>query len=692
MALQVTNIKGTFEDGREKTGFYMDGYLCNNLLGIPNYLKKKWDVVAIVSGHGKVRVGKALVKGSKVLMSDGSWKNIEHINIGDKVISPSVDGKKSSIEIVEEKIGHKQLEMCEIKSSKDNSPLYKCCVEHNIPVRTLWIKTDKTKTKKPTEYIWKDEIYQAGDLASKNEQWFKNHCPKIITSPTITNFEIKDFEVNPYLLGLYLGDGWICSKNRIKISNADENIYNWLKTNTKVIDKRKDTINIQYDSSKLQCGTGAYNKKIPKKALTSSYEYRKRLFEGLLDTDAYINPKGFVTYTTASEQLALDVEELCKTLGCRASINIIYKNCQTFKAKRKYYNIYINTGELSRELNLLRERKKRLLEVDLQNNQNKDSQFETISINKINERLDGYCIQVSGNSKLYITDNYSVTHNSTLAFQVAALISWLLAGGRIDMELVKNTQGKTGWKVNKVVNPTKPIKFSLEENVAFSAMELKNTATKLHDKYGKNQLIIYDEGREGLEGARAMENLNKVMQDFFQECGFMGHVILIVLPNYFKLHEDYSVSRSLFLIDAFHDKYKRRGYFNFYNETDKEWLYFLGKKRIGITQKYKSHRETFWGRFTSWFPFDRLEYERLKGEALKNRAKSRREVQYKLHRDALVYAMHSDIGKLPWSSEKISKMIEKLSKQPISADTIDRVCESMVKKIEQDNESEIETP
>jgi len=291
---------------------------------------------------------------------------------------------------------------------------------------------------------------------------------------------------------------------------------------------------------------------------------------------------------------------------------------------------------------------------------------------------------VSGHGKVRVG-------KSTLAFQVASLIAWINAGGRIDMELVKNTQGKTGWKVNKVKNPTEPIKFSLEENVVFSAMDLKNTATKLHEKYGKNQIIIYDEGREGLEGARAMENLNKVMQDFFQECGYMGHIILIVLPNYFKLHEDYSVSRSLFLIDAFHDKHKKRGYFNFYNETDKEWLYFLGKKRIGITQKYKSHRETFWGRFTSWFPFDRVEYERLKGEALKNRAKSRREVQYKLHRDALVYAMHSEIGKIPWTAKKIAEVIEKISKQPISVDTVEKISEIMHKKVQEETENEAET-
>lgn len=280
---------------------------------------------------------------------------------------------------------------------------------------------------------------------------------------------------------------------------------------------------------------------------------------------------------------------------------------------------------------------------------------------------------------------------STLAFQVASLLAWLNAGGRIDMKEVTDDRGKKKFVISNVVQPKEKLKFSLEENVVFSAIDLKSTAQKLFAKYGRNQIIIYDEGREGLEGARAMENLNKVMQDFFQECGFMGMIILIVLPNFFKLHEDYAVSRSVFLIDCFHDKQKRRGYFNFYTETDKEWLYFLGKKQIGITHKYRAAHETFWGRFTSWFPFDRLEYEKLKAEALKKRAKTRREVQYKEQRDALIYTMNRENVKLPISAEKIKKYIEKYSKDTISSEIITKTCESMFQKLQEKTEEDLES-
>ena len=42
-----------------RLGFYMDEFLALNLNSLPNYLKNAWDVVGIISGHGKVRIGKS---------------------------------------------------------------------------------------------------------------------------------------------------------------------------------------------------------------------------------------------------------------------------------------------------------------------------------------------------------------------------------------------------------------------------------------------------------------------------------------------------------------------------------------------------------------------------------------------------------------------------------------------------------
>lgn len=259
---------------------------------------------------------------------------------------------------------------------------------------------------------------------------------------------------------------------------------------------------------------------------------------------------------------------------------------------------------------------------------------------------------VSGHGKVRIG-------KSTLAMQICHYLAWVFAGGKI----IANEKGE----VQEVIQPKEKVKFSLEENVVFSADALQEAASDLYKKYGKNQVILYDEGKQGLDSARAMENINKGMEDFFQECGFMGHVIIICLPNFFKLHEDYAVARSFFLVDVFHDKEYNRGYFNFYNDRQKENLYYFGKKRIGITAKYNSAKESFWGRFYSWMPFDKQEYEKRKQIELEKKRARKRERNLLLQKDILIYAMNKHY-KIPY--EEIKQKMKEVGDFEIAVRTI----------------------
>lgn len=267
---------------------------------------------------------------------------------------------------------------------------------------------------------------------------------------------------------------------------------------------------------------------------------------------------------------------------------------------------------------------------------------------------------VSGSGKVRIG-------KSSLAFQVGSYLAWRLAGGQVKchQDLIDNKQK---WIVEEIINPKKEVRYNLKENVVFSADQLISTATRLYNKYGPNQVIVYDEGRQGLDSARAMESVNKGMQDFFQECGFMGHVILIVLPNFFKLHEDYAIARSLFLINVYADKQFNRGFFSFYNEYQKEKLFYFGKKRIGVRAKYEATNHNFWGRFTGWTPFDRKEYDRLKKSALEKKRKTRQQAKWKKQRDAAIYLVKKYVD---ISNVAISEELSVVSGQKISPRSVD---------------------
>ncbi len=249
---------------------------------------------------------------------------------------------------------------------------------------------------------------------------------------------------------------------------------------------------------------------------------------------------------------------------------------------------------------------------------------------------------------------------STFAAQIGYYCAWLIAGGRMNLERNEN-----GRYINPIVEkyPTKKVNFTLD-NIAFTPEELMQKA----QTFPKNSVIIYDEGRAGLDSKSTMSALNKMLEDFFQECGQYNHVILIVLPNYFNLSEMIACGRSMFLVNVFYDENYRKGNFNFYNERQKDFLYYMGKKKVGLYGKYSATTPSFYGSFTDFLPFDRNEYNKKKLKALKNKRITSREKQNRqkfiamvdLYREATNYTVEEVSNKLSGAlNQKISPFVIK---------------------------------
>jgi hypothetical protein len=242
---------------------------------------------------------------------------------------------------------------------------------------------------------------------------------------------------------------------------------------------------------------------------------------------------------------------------------------------------------------------------------------------------------------------------STLSAQIGYLLAWLMAGGAMEQkEGYKSNSGEVnqGWAISKY--PDKPVRFNLKENVVFSPEDLMKRATELFEKYGKGQVLIYDEGRAGLDSARAMTVVNKVMQDFFQECRVYGHMVLIVLPS-------------------------------FYNKQEKEFLYFFGKKRIGSISKYMGSRKSFSGRFTEFLPFDKKEYEDLKYKALKKKQLTRTQAKWKKQRDASIYLLFEKCG---LTRNVISDELSELTNEKVTVDMVDWAVKTIRKQSQNEEE------
>jgi hypothetical protein len=268
-------------------------------------------------------------------------------------------------------------------------------------------------------------------------------------------------------------------------------------------------------------------------------------------------------------------------------------------------------------------------------------------------------IIVSGNAKVRIG-------KSTLAMQCAYYLAWLL-------NEIKKKNGEVP-QDNKV-----PFDNS---NVAFDPDGLM----KLAEKKPKNSVLVYDEGRAGLDSARAMENINKAMQDFFQECGQYGHVILIVLPDFFKLSETTAVPRSLFLLNVYTDKNYNRGFFSFYSEHRKELLYIFGKKRWGSTAKYYAIDDNFHGKFSDYFPINKEIYDEEKRKALKKRRQTRLEVRWHKERDVCFYLLKK-LNSL--TAGEIANEVKRLTSIPLSLEGVQIAIKNVERKLESGYFSEI---
>ena len=701
----VTDKKWYNKSGELRVGYGLENYLVENMAGIPAFLKKGWDVVGIISGHGNVRTGKCQIKGDKVLMSNGFWKKIEDVVVGDEVVSPQEDG---GFKYVKVKDIHSRFEkeVFVVKENKNGKVLYSCAGNHIIPVYRPQSKRYKDKEGKEKRKTWKVlDLYDAKHISMLDTKRGK------ITSFSTSAIDFKgkkESSIEPYSLGVYLGDGsfsvrkiksepkkevyfveghyrvmesgkkvWqeghYCKNGhkhykgfrinrQLNITSADEEIIEevskyysvqkiYLKEGNEAKSFRFSTIGkLAKELVRLKLdGKGSGEKFIPQECLFSSIDYRLRLLAGLIDTDGTVGKNNHMSITTKSKQLSRDIKNLVFSLGGHSNITKVEGKCGDFVGE--YCKVTISFKDPT-IIPIKLKRKKDRLNIMKENPRNIGIECVKTNSQQV------YGIEIEGDSKWYITNDWMITHNSTIAFQIAYFIAWLLAGG--EMILKGNDKGKI------LSKPSRKVKFDLD-NIVFTAEDLMERAHKLP----RNSVIVYDEGRTGLDSKSAMMAVNRVMEDFFQECGQYGHVILIVLPNFFKLHEDYATARSIFLIDVYHDESFNRGYYSFFSKLQKEKLYFFGKKRIGTTAKYAATKADFYGRFSNWIPFDRQKYSMAKKKALDKKRLSTKDIRISKQRDILIY-LYKNIVNL--SSIELSDEIKEEFGVRMGKDIIKKAC------------------
>lgn len=235
--------------------------------------------------------------------------------------------------------------------------------------------------------------------------------------------------IDPYLLGLILGDGCIKKKSvsfRIHKDDIDE-MLNGIEIR-QIKSKRPDinacTIGFNNDLIDLKINdTRSWNKFIPDIYKYSSINDRLKLIQGLMDTDRCrikLKNGNFsgTQYTTISEQLADDVAEIIHSLGgiARKSKRVgSYKKNGIKHICRISYNLNI---KMPSEFNPFMLKRK----ADLYNTPKKYKIGRYIKDIKLECQGEAVCISVDSPDQLYVTEHAIVTHNTSSSI-IAALES-----------------------------------------------------------------------------------------------------------------------------------------------------------------------------------------------------------------------------------------------------------------------------
>jgi len=347
-------------------------------------------------------VGKSLSLDS-VLYTDNGPSNIADIKVGDTILGE--DGEFTTVTYKSEVFHTPMYEISladgrQIKVSEDhiNSVIHQRQKRINGKRVSYLDRRDIT-----TQDLFNLPLVATRSKTTKNPKGKENRLWFPLPKPV--NYTEKEFPVDPYTLGVLLGDGSIARDTgyaRLHCHKDDAPHYKKnmpYQTGTVFIDKRNTNVltfgvlKLGKILKKLQCNVHGNYKVIPEQYLYGSIEQRTALLMGLMDTDGTCSSNGGVSFCSNSIGLAKGVQTLVWSLGGMA----------TLKPKKKSYQvcIQINIPVFSLARKLDRQHFRCF------------SRVPVTSIHKIPTEP-SQCIAVDNASHTFLTSNYTVTHNTTV--------------------------------------------------------------------------------------------------------------------------------------------------------------------------------------------------------------------------------------------------------------------------------------
>lgn len=261
--------------------------------------------------------GKCFAKGTRFVMFDGSIKNVEDIIIGDILMGP--DSKPRTV--LATKQGRD--EMFKITPGNGESHI----VNSKHPIRTIY--------RKAYGNIIREELVTAPDyikMIQEHPRW--RECYAL--EKTGVEFEHKDVLIDPYIFGLWIGDG---ASDDSYITNEDpeviETIYKYAEDhNLRItIKDNKNSKAKDYRFTRLETETNNWfrqelsrlgvlnNKFIPKDYIVTDRKSRLEFLAGIIDTDgSFDSRKGNFEIAQKNPYITAGIVYIARSCGLKTTV------------------------------------------------------------------------------------------------------------------------------------------------------------------------------------------------------------------------------------------------------------------------------------------------------------------------------------------------------------------------------------
>jgi replicative DNA helicase len=375
----------------------------NGLIGLSTG-KKGLDYITQGDQGGQLRIkaarpamGKCLGFDTGIIMFDGTIKKVQNIQVGDLLMGNDSKPRK----VLSLATGIEQMYI--VKQNKGIS--YRVNESHILSLK-------RSGTQGQTKHGDVLNINVKEFLSKSNKFKIRNKGYK-----TGIDFEYKNIGIDPYYLGLWLGDG---NKSNQNISNPDIEIEDFLNEYCKkqgvvfkkyIYSDKCPELHLVYKKGEnnpikkqLENIGVLNNKHIPNDFISNSKEVRLNLLAGLIDTDGFYDKNNnIIEIIQVLKPLAQQIKYLCHTLGFACTIKEVTKGIKSINFKGQYHKLIIS-GDLH-TIPIKVERKKPTV------SKNKRNVLVT-GIKVIKDKIDKYYGFTIDGNHLFLLEDTTVTHNT----------------------------------------------------------------------------------------------------------------------------------------------------------------------------------------------------------------------------------------------------------------------------------------